>query len=336
MTRIKERHLTYDLTRQDIPSPLVPLTRQDIPNQLVPLTQDSKLSEIVTQYLSNFLSDRTREAYESDFKDFGKFATSKFGPFSHPRDVTKTHVIAYRDFLREKYSPTSINRKLSALSSLFRELQGARVVDINPVEGVKRPQSIARRPRLGFSDEEVNRILDSHDATTLQGLNTKAVLSFLLYTGCRISEVLAVRVSDIEDRGNLKVVVIRGKGDKIRTLPLHPKLLKTLLELTERRQKGQGDYLFTRVKGDGLENESMRRQSVGELLKTTLRRLKLDPGRSLHSSRRTVISNLLENGARIESVAELAGHANINTTARYNVRKEELEDNPLLTLRYQE
>ena len=193
---------------------------------------------------------------------------------------------------------------MSVLSSLFTELQGARIVDINPVEGVKRPQSIPRRPRLGFSDEEVNRILDSHDGATLQGLNTKAVLSFLLYTGCRISEALAVRVSDIEDRGNLRVVVIRGKGDKIRTLPLHPKLLKTLMELISLRQKGQGDYLFTRVKGEGGDGEPMRRQSVGELLKTTLRRLKLDTGRSLHSSRRTVISNLLENGARIESVAK--------------------------------
>lgn len=302
---------------------------------LQPSASLDPVSQIVQAYLSNFLSARTREAYESDFKDFGRFITKTFGAFSHPRDVTKTHVIAYRDCLREKYSPTSINRKMSALSSLFTELQGERIVDINPVEGVKRPQSIARRQRTGFSDEEVNRILDSHQTTTVQGLSTKAILSFLLYTGCRISEALAVRVSDIEDRGNLKVVVIRGKGDKIRTLPLHPKLLKNLLELTERRQKGQGDHLFTRVKGEGKGDEPMRRQSVGQLLKTTLRRLKLDTGRSLHSSRRTVISNLLENGARIESVAELAGHANINTTARYNVRKEDLEDNPLLTLRYQ-
>lgn len=312
---------------------LVPQEKQA--DQLPAAQTTEILSAVITQYLSNFLSDRTREAYESDFKDFGIFIARTFGPITHPAAITKTHVIAYRDFLREKYSPTSINRKMSAISSLFTELQGARIVDINPVEGVKRPQSIPRRPRLGFSDEEVNQILDSHDGTTLQGLNTKAVLSFLLYTGCRISEALSVLVSDIEDRGNLKVVVIRGKGDKLRTLPLHPKLLKTLMELTERRQKGQGDYLFTRVKGEGNDDEPMRRQSVGELLKTTLRRLKLDSGRSLHSSRRTVISNLLENGARIESVAELAGHANINTTARYNVRKEELEDNPLLTLRYQ-
>lgn len=312
------------------------LVQQENKDQLVPVTHSgaNQLSVVVKDYLSNFLSNRTREAYEADFKDFGKFISKNFGPVTHPREITKTHVIAYRDYLREKYAPTSINRKMSALSSLFRELQGARILDINPAEGVKRPQSIPKRPRLGFSDDEVNRILESYDATTIQGLNTKAVLSFLLYTGCRISEALAVKVLDIEDRGNLKVVVIRGKGDKIRTLPLHPKLLKTLLELTLLRQKGQGDYLFTRVKGEGPENEPMRRQSVGELLKTTLRRLKFDTGRSLHSSRRTVISNLLENGARIESVAELAGHANINTTQKYNVRIEELEDNPLLTLKY--
>jgi len=313
------------------------LMSQEKPTDQLPVTQSAaNLSAVITQYLSNFLSDRTREAYESDFKDFGKFITEKFGGFSHPRDVTKTHVIAYRDYLREKYSPTSINRKMSAMASLFRELQGARIVDINPVEGVRRPQSVPKRPRLGFSDDEVNRILDSHNTTTVQGLSTRAILSFLLYTGCRISEALAVRVSDIEDRGNLKVVIIRGKGEKLRTLPLHPKLLKTVLELIERRQKQPGDYLFTRVKGQGSDDEPMRRQSVGELLKTTLRRLKLDGNRSLHSSRRTVISNLLENGARIESVAELAGHANINTTQKYNVREEDIEDNPLLTLRYQE
>ena len=307
-----------------------------LPAELRPAVSTDSLSQTVQTYLSNFLSERTREAYEGDFRDFGAFITKTFGPVSHPKDITKTHVISYRDFLREKYSPTSINRKMSALSSLFTELQGARIVDINPVEGVKRPQSIPKRPRLGFSDEEVNRILDSFDATTLQGLSTKAILSFLLYTGCRISEALVVRVLDIEDRGNVKVVHLRGKGDKIRTLPLHPKLLKTVMQLIEQRGKQPGDYLFTRVKGRGPENEPMRRQSVGELLKTTLRRLKLNTSRSLHSSRRTVISNLLENGARIESVAELAGHANINTTQKYNVRKEDLEDNPLLSLRYQD
>jgi integrase/recombinase XerD len=306
------------------------------------LTQTSvtekALSLVVAQYLSNFLSDRTREAYTTDFRDFGAFVAKTFGAFDHPKWINKTHVIAYRDHLRESYSPTSINRKLSALSSFFKELQGARLVDINPVEGVRRPQSVAKRPRLGFSDPEVNQILECYPTETLQGLNHRAVLSFLLFTGCRISEVLAVKVSDIEDRGNLKVVHIRGKGEKIRTLPLHPKLLKNVLELISRREKQTNDYLFTRVKGANEVSDlaPLRRQSVGELLKTTLRKLNLDKGRSLHSSRRTVISNLLESGARIESVATLAGHANINTTLRYNVRSEAMEDNPLLTLQYRQ
>jgi site-specific recombinase XerD len=314
------------------------LVPQENPNQTPLVTPPAEnLAQVVEQYLSNFLSDRTREAYQTDFRDFGLFVSKTFGTFSHPKEITKTHVIAYRDHLRESYSPTSINRKMSALSSLFKELQGARLVDINPVEGIKRPKAVAKRPRLGFTDLEVNRILECYPTDTIQGLNHRAVLSFLLFTGCRISEALAVRVSDIEDRGNVKVVHLRGKGDKLRTLPLHPKLLKNVLELITRRQKQPGDYLFTRVKGagEGSDSAPLRRQSVGELLKTTLRKLNLDTGRSLHSSRRTVISNLLENGARIESVAELAGHANINTTARYNVRKEELEDNPLLTLRYE-
>jgi len=299
--------------------------------------QGGSLSTVISTYLENFLSEHTKSAYLSDFRDFGAFLNRVGVKITHPKEVTATHVIRYRDHLREKYSPTSINRKLSALSSLFQELCSERVVDINPVEGVKRPPSVIKRERLGFNDREVNRILESFPTETLQGLNNRAVLTFLFFTGCRISEVLDLKVGDIEVRGGVKVVHIRGKGEKIRTLPMHPKLARTLGELIDRRGKGAQDYLFTRVKGaGGNSNEPMRRQTVGELLKTTLKKLKLDKNRSLHSSRRTVISNLLQSGARIESVANLAGHANVNTTLRYNVRQEELEDNPLLTLKYVE
>lgn len=303
-----------------------------------PAATKNQLGQVVGEYLSNFLSEHTRSAYEGDFRDFGEFLVGQGIRVSHPKDIRKSHIIAYRERLREKYSPTSINRKLSSLSSLFAELQNAQVIDSNPAQGVKRPKAITKRPRLGFSDREVNQILGAHPTETVQGLNNSAVLSFLLFTGCRISEALAVKVSDIEDRGSVKVVCLRGKGDKIRSLPLHPKLSKVISELVVGRGKKANDYLFTRVKGAiaDEDREPLRRQSVGELLKTTLKRLGLGTNRSLHSSRRTVISNLLENGSRIESVAELAGHANINTTQKYNVRKEELEDNPLLTLKYQD
>jgi site-specific recombinase XerD len=225
---------------------------------------------------------------------------------------------------------------MSALSSLFEELVGARQIDFNPIEGVRRPPATVTRPRLGFTDSEVNKILEDHSIDTLQGLNNRTLLAFLFFTGCRISEALTVKVADIENLGNVLVVRLRGKGEKRRTLPLHPKLSKLVIEVIQRRGKREEEFLFTRVKGATGEGGPLQRQNVGKILKRTLKRLGLETNRSLHSSRRTVISNLLESGARIESVAELAGHANINTTQRYNVRQEAIEDNPLLSLKYQD
>ena len=64
--------------------------------------------------------------------------------------------------------------------------------------------------------------------------------------------------------------------------------------------------------------------------------LGINPNKTLHSFRRGVISNLLDNGHRIESVAKLSGHSNINTTKGYLVREEKIEDNPLLSLKFKE
>jgi site-specific recombinase XerC len=85
---------------------------------------------------------------------------------------------------------------MSALSSLFAELQNARVIDVNPVEGVKRPQSITKRPRLGCTDKEVVLLVDFYKADTLVGLMRRAVMHFMFYTAVRVSELLNVRISD--------------------------------------------------------------------------------------------------------------------------------------------
>lgn len=290
------------------------------------------LYDVISTYMENFLSDHTRKAYERDFRDFGAFLESRRRHIEHPRDVVKKDVIAFRDHLRELYSPTTVNRKMSAVSSLFGELQNAQVVPSNPCDGVKRPQSKVKKERLGFSDKEVLELLNSFDEATLQGLNDKAVLTFLFYTGCRISEALAVRVSDLDEIDGIRIAHLRGKGDKLRTIPIHPKLYSVLRLLVEMRAKKRSEHLFTRVRVNS--NEPLSRQAVFQLLKSAMEKLGMGRSRSLHSSRRTVISNLLQSGSRLESVAQLAGHSSVNTTLRYLVRSEKLEDSPLLTLKY--
>ena len=296
--------------------------------------EGNELASVVGTYLKNFLSEHTRLAYERDFRDFAGFLSQNVRPLSHPKEIRKDDVIAYREHLRARYSPTSVNRKMSAISSLFKELKNAHLISHNPADGIKRPPSIVKRERLGFSDWEVNLILNAFIGASFSDLQRRALLHFLFFTGVRIGEALKVKVEDITSVDNLGLIVIRGKGDKIRSLPLHLKLHKTLLELIVRADKKPGQFLFTQTKGD--LTKPISRQAAHLFLKKTLKNLGLDPSRSLHSSRRTVISNLLQNGSRIESVAELAGHANINTTLRYNVRREAIEDSPLLTLRYQE
>jgi integrase/recombinase XerD len=283
-------------------------------------------------FMANFLSNDTKVAYENDYRDFSKFFLEKFGPLSF-RKVTQDHVIQFRDKLRdERYSPVSINRKLSALSSFFGRLHEEQLISRNPVQGVRRPPSKSKRPRLGFTNEEVRLIAEHHESESVQGLNNKSILLFLFYTGVRISELVGVRVSDLDVRGGIPVVHIKGKGEKLRTLALHHKLQLILKELIERRSKGEDDFLFTRVQVES--KEPLRRESVALLLKKTLSELELERDRSPHSARRTLISNLLERGAKLQSVAELAGHSNLNTTKAYNVRKEKIEDSPLLTTEY--
>jgi integrase/recombinase XerC len=236
--------------------------------------------------------------------------------------------------LRGKFSPTTIARKLSALSSLFSRLKDEQLVRINPVQGLRRPKAIVKRRRTGFTDQEVNRILESLNTQTLKGLSDKALLSFLFYTGSRVSEMLSVRVKDIALQEGMPVVHLRGKGEKLRTLPI-VKSWALIDELIKRRNKNMEDYLFTPVRETG--NVQMTRVGVHKLIKQRLEKLGLDPSRSAHSARRTVISNLLESGERLELVQKVAGHSSPNVTLRsYNVREEPLAKNPLLNLKYRE
>ena len=294
----------------------------------------TEVQETVQTFLQHFMSNETRKAYVSDWRVFFEFLEKEKIAVSDLNEITESHVIRYRDFMRVNFSATTINRRLSALSSLFSQLKDAQVMKKNPAGTIRRPKAIAKKKRTGFTDKEVNQILESINASTLKGLNDKAILSFLFFTGARVSEALNIRVKDIDTREGIPVIHLTGKGERVRTLPVVKvyKLLKNLIEL---RTKGSDDYVFTPVKSPA--NKKMSRVGVHKLIKMHLKKLDLDPSRSAHSTRRTVISNLLECGERLELVQKVAGHSSPNVTLRsYNVREEPLSKNPLLSLKYKE
>jgi site-specific recombinase XerD len=293
-----------------------------------------ELVGVVQNFLENFLSDRTREAYVSDWRDFFAWMAGAGTQVQALSDVTESHVIGYRNFLREKYSPTSIARKLSALSSLFAKLKDEQIIRWNPASGLKRPKAIAKKKRTGFTDQEVNRLLDSIGTESLKDLSDKAMLSFLFYTGARVSEMLQVKVKDFGVEAGIPVVHLKGKGEKLRTLPII-KAKGLIDELVHRREKSPEDYVFTAVRK--YREEPITRGAVNRMLKSRLSALGMDAGRSVHSVRRTVISNLLQSGERLELVQKVAGHSSPTVTLRsYNVREEPMTKNPLVNLNYKD
>ncbi len=298
------------------------------------LTSSTELQQTLTTFLANFMSQETQKTYLRDWQAFFVFLTKEDIEISHPNQITERHVIHYRDHLWEHFSATTINRKLSSLSSLFTRLKEEQLVKSNPLQGLRRPKAIVKKRRTGFTDQEVHRILNAISSFKLKGVNDKAMLAFLFYTGARVSEMLSVRIKDIETLEGIPVVHLRGKGKKVRTLPI-VKVYRLLEELITQREKQKDDYLFTPVRTK--ENIPLNRVDVHRIMKRQLKKLGLDTSRSAHSARRTVISNLLESGERLELVQKVAGHSSPNVTLRsYNIREEPLAKNPLLNLRYKE
>lgn len=287
-------------------------------------TASHELAQLVETFLANFPSPHTQQAYRRDFKAFSLYWKQRGQPIANLKTISKMHVIEYRDYLRSRYSPNTVNRRLASLSSLFQELSNAHWIESNPVRDIRRPKSVSKRNTDGFTDAEVQLLLRRLDAkNTPRAKQLHRLLLVLFYTGCRISEALNLRVADIQQIGPQAVIHVRGKGDKLRTLPLHPMIAEELQQASCEKSQNPQSPVFT-----------ITRDGVHKALKKLQRECGMPDHRSCHSTRRTLISNLLEQGEPLASVQKLAGHSSPTTTVRYNVRQEALQDNPLLRLRY--
>jgi site-specific recombinase XerD len=174
-------------------------------------------------WFANIDNPRTRRAYQNDLEDFCGFVglvdAAEF------RIVTRSHVLAWRAQLEKRgLAGATIRRKLAALASLFDHLlESNAVAGGNLVHGVKRPRietNESKTPALG--DHQAKALLDAPHATTLKGLRDRAILAILLYHGLRREEAAQLLVNHLVERRGIKHLVIHGKGDKIRYLPMHP------------------------------------------------------------------------------------------------------------------
>lgn len=313
---------------------------KDADKSLVTQNSESapRLPELFQKWLSNHLSAGTRSIYASSLKEFGQFLADKGVRISHPKELKATHLIAYRDWLlANENSNKTVNRKLSALSSLLKQLRLEQVIPVNVAESVRRPPSDIKKIRTSFSDNEIKKLLSLYDEETRQGLQNKALLSLLAYTGQRISTVLNLRVKDVQVIEGLTVLSLKLKGGKLRQLPIGFEPARLVAKILKKK-KSPDDYLFSPIQGKRKgDNKPISRESVHGLIKRSLSRIKANPNKSAHGFRRSVLTKLLNTeGISAEQVREeVSFHSSLDTLALYKMKTEtKLFENPVLSIVY--
>lgn len=321
-------------------SDLIPL----IGKQTLTPAQYSDLSDVPPEleWLANITNPKTRRAYKMDVKEFSAF-TGLHQP-TGLRTVARAHVIAWRKHLESRsLAPTTIRRKLSALSSLFDYLCERNAVAGNPVDGVKRPMANGNEgstPALG--DAQARRLLEAPALDTLKGVRDRAILATLLYHGIRREELCSLRVRDMQSRQGVMHFRIKGKRDKVRYIPAHPmaqRLIEEYLTVAKHGGALEGP-LFRPVKNNRtgtlekhLEPGSVYRNIVSKYGRETGINFEVN-GLCVHSLRATAATNALSHEADIAKVQEWLGHANVSTTRLYDRRKSKPEDSPTFHVKY--
>jgi integrase/recombinase XerD len=263
------------------------------------------------------LSAATLEAYGRDLAAFSRFAAGR--GVSAAAAVRTIDVLDYLAHLTDRrLSARSQARRLIALRQLFKFLKAERVCEGNPTEEVDLPRFGRRLPDF-LTVDEVDRLLAAPDRKTDRGARDGAMLETLYATGLRVSELVKLRLTDLNfDAGYL---VAYGKGKKERLVPLGEVALASLRHYVEgarprflrpRAPARAGDSLFLTRLG-----RRMTRQGFWKLLGQHAVAAGITKAISPHKLRHSFATHLVERGADLRAVQAMLGHADIGTTEIY-------------------
>ncbi len=259
------------------------------------------------------LSANTVSAYQRDLRKFNVFAQKRKLSLE---SITRDDLV---DFLaglyREKLESRTVARHLVTLRNFFRFAQIQEIIAADPSLNLESPK--IRRTLPGYLRlEEVERLLAQPDAKTAAGLRDRAMLEVLYSTGLRVSELIGLRVTDLDS----KVGCIRciGKGDKERIVPAGRKALSMVEKyLHDARPELLGKGVSSAALFVNRRGHSLSRVGVWKILSAYGRRAGLRVALTPHMLRHSFATHLLERGADLRSVQLMLGHADISTTQIY-------------------
>jgi len=253
-------------------------------------------------------SVNTINSYQIDLLDFLEFNKNKV------LNVDKDTVNRYMQYLYDKdVSRATISRRLSSLRSFYNYLYNNGVVDKNYFATIKNPRKENSLPRF-VKEIDIDKMFSIPDTRNPLGQRNLLIIRMLYATGVRVSELVNIRLSDIDI--NERTIRILGKGSKERIVVFGNNTKEILdLYLNNGRYKfsrGNNDYLFLNKDGDKLSDRYIRKVIDDIIVKASIS-MHISP----HMLRHTFATSMLNNGADLVSVKDLLGHESLNTTSIY-------------------
>ena len=257
------------------------------------------------------LASNTLEAYRQDLARYQEFfEKQKIGAWSR---VKREHIMQF--LMQEKrrgLEPPSIARRLVAIKLFHRFLVAERHLAEDITSVLETPRLWKKLPHF-LTKPEMEAILKAPDAKKPAGIRDRAILECLYATGTRVSEIVGLKLGDV----NLESTFLRcfGKGGKERIVPVGKQAVlacREYLEKVRAKQKAKTEHFFI-----GKQNSGLTRQSVWQIVKKYARQTGITKPLTPHTFRHSFATHLLEGGADLRVVQELLGHSDISTTQIY-------------------
>lgn len=257
------------------------------------------------------LSSNTIQSYARDLGKLFRFLRKEGISWMKTDEEGLVRFIHHQS--RTGLSPRSMARLISSIKSFYNFLVLDGMVRKNPAVNLSSPKTWLALPKF-LTVKEVESLLGQPDEENIRGVRDKAMLELLYATGLRVSELIALRVRNVNLEDGFLLCV--GKGGKERIVPIGDSaalaVRKYLEEGRDKFLKESSEYLFLSQRGN-----AFTRQGFWKLLKGYAKKAGLAQKISPHVLRHSFATHLLERGADLRSVQLMLGHSQITTTQVY-------------------